>query len=229
MALTHIRLGTLPGIRRPAIAVLLPTPQGKQVLIDGGANADCQPARLVQFGLMGSTYAQYALQIDQPRVGLLSIGQEPSKGNKLTQDSYELLSRASINFVGNVEGDDILSDKVDVIVAYGFAGNIALKTIEGTVQFAVSGLENQISQSWLARLGAVMMRPALAALKDRLDYATYGGALLLGVEGICVVSHGRSDAKAIANAIYVAYQAAQGHVVERIRDACSKLMPAAVG
>ena len=147
MARAHVRLGTVAGLRRPAIAVLLPRRPCEQVLIDGGANVDCQPIHLAQFGLMGSIYAQYALKIDEPRVGLLSIGHEPSKGNDLTQASYELLSRAPINFIGNVEGDDIFTDKVDVIVADGFAGNVAIKAVEGTFQFAVSEIRSQISRS----------------------------------------------------------------------------------
>lgn len=229
MALAYAQLGTIAGLRRPAIAVRVTTPQGGHVLIDGGANVDCQPLHLAQFGLMGSIYAQHALDIDQPRVGLLSIGHEPCKGNDLTQAAHRLLKQMPINFIGNVEGDDIFGDRVDVVVADGFAGNVALKVTEGAVQWAVNELRKQISHSVGARIGALLMRRALATMKERLDYASYGGALLLGVQGICVVSHGRSDARAIANAISVAHRAAASRVVQRLQDACRKLMPAASG
>lgn len=229
MALAHTRLGTIAGLRRPAIAVLLPSLQRARVLIDGGANVDCQPVHLAQFGLMGSIYAQHALHIDQPRVGLLSIGQEPGKGNDLTQAAHRLLAQMPINFIGNIEGDDIFGNEVDVVVADGFAGNVALKVTEGAVQWAVSELRQQISRSVWARIGALLMRPALVTMRERLDYANYGGALLLGVEGICVVSHGRSDARALASGISVAYRAVQAEVVQRLRDACGRLMPVTSG
>jgi len=229
MALAHTRLGTIAGLRRPAIGVLLPGNHQQRVLIDGGANVDCRPVDLAQFGLMGSIYAEHALGINQPRVGLLSIGQEPCKGNNLTQAAYELLSQSSLNFIGNVEGDDIFGGEVDVIVADGFAGNVALKAAEGVLQLAVGQLLQQISQSLQAQVGAWMMRHTLANFKRRFDYATYGGALLLGVRGICVVSHGRSDANAIANAIKVACSAAEGHVVERLQETYGQVIPSVMG
>ncbi len=229
MALAHTRLGTIAGLRRPAIAVLLPGLHQQRVLIDGGANVDCRPLDLAQFGLMGSIYAEHALGINQPRVGLLSIGQEPSKGNNLTQAAYELLSQSSLNFIGNVEGNDVLGGEVDVIVADGFAGNVALKAVEGAFQLAVDQLLQQISQSLQAKIGAWMMRHTITGFKRRFDYATYGGALLLGVRGICVVSHGRSDANAMANAIRVACWAAEGQVVERLQETCGQVIPSVTG
>ncbi len=227
MALAHTRLGTIAGVRRPAIAVLLPGPRGTRVLIDAGANVDCQPIHLVEFAMMGSIYAQHVLKIERPRVGLLSIGHEPSKGNDLTQAAHQLLEQVSIDFIGNVEGDDMFGDRVDVVVADGFVGNVALKAAEGMAQFAINELQTQSSRSMWAKIGAFMMRQSLATFKRRSDYANYGGALLLGVEGICVVSHGRSDAQAIGNAILVAVRAVQGQIVERLRRARPTLTPAA--
>ena len=227
MALAYAQLGTIAGVRRPAIAVVLPSRRQAQVLIDGGANVDCQPVHLAQFAVMGSIYAQHALQIDRPRVGLLSIGREPSKGNDLTRAAYELLRESPLDFIGNVEGDDMLGEDVDVIVADGFAGNVALKAAEGMARWATSELDREIAQSVWARLGALLMRRSLAKLRKSLDYATYGGALLLGVRGICVVSHGRSDARAISNALSVAHRAVNGQIVQRLQHLCGKLMPAA--
>ena len=229
MALAYAQLGTIAGLRRPAIAVLLPGAHQTRVLIDGGANVDCQPVHLAQFGLMGSIYAQCALQIDRPRVGLLNIGQEPSKGNDFTRAAHELLRQAPLNFIGNVEGDHIFGDEVDVVVADGFVGNVALKVTEGLAQWAISELDGQIARGPWARSGAWLMRRGLRRFRERLDYASYGGALLLGVQGICVVSHGRSDARAIANAISVVHGAVEGRVVQRLQEACSKLMPAVTG
>lgn len=229
LALAHTRLGTIAGLRRPAIAVLLPAPQGAQVLIDAGANVDCQPVHLAQFAIMGSIYAQYALNIEQPRVGLLNIGHEPSKGNDLTQDAYELLEHTPLNFIGNIEGDDVFGENVDVVVADGFVGNVALKVAEGMAQFAVDEFQERISRSLWSRLGAFVMGLSLDSLKQRFDYANYGGALLLGVEGICVVGHGRSDAQAIGSAISVACGAVQSQIVERLRSVCPKLMPTVAG
>jgi len=228
MALCHTRLKTIPGIARPAIALFLPTKQGPRILLDAGANADCKPEYLVQFGLMGSIYAEFALGMKAPRVGLLSIGTEAHKGNELTQAAMPLMGKAPINFIGNVEGDQIFTDDdVDVIVCDGFVGNVVLKVAEGVAGTLADTLRTGIKRSAWARMGVLFMRGPFKALRDLFDYGTYGGALLLGVNGICVVSHGKSDAFAIKNALLVAERAVKGRVVEHVRDTCRELFPEA--
>ena len=224
LALAHMRLGTIEGVRRPGIAAPMVTLRGAGVIIDAGANVDCQPIHLAQFGLMGSTYAEYALRIAQPRVGLLNIGSEPSKGNSLTAAAFDLLTQMPINFVGNVEAYGIFNGEADVAVADGFAGNIALKMAEAMAQFVMDDLTRCLDQSLTARIGAFLLRDGISQLRERYDYASYGGALLLGLQGIAVVGHGRSDAKAIASAISVAYHAIEGGVVPHLEQSCSTLV-----
>lgn len=226
MALCHTRLKTIPGIHRPAIAFFMPTLAGPRVVLDAGANADCKPVYLQQFGIMGSIYARFALGLDNPRVGLLSIGAEAHKGNELALAAAPLLQQAPINFIGNVEGDGIFGDEVDVIVCDGFVGNVVLKVAEGLSGMILSTLRQGIASDPQAKLGAWMMRGAFREVRRRFDYATVGGALLLGVNGICVVSHGKSDATAVRNALRVAEQAVTGRVVEHVREACRELFPA---
>lgn len=226
MALCHTRLKTIPGVARPAIALFLPTKHGPKILLDAGANADCKPEYLVQFALMGSIYAEFALGIKSPRVGVLSIGTEAHKGNELTQATMPLMEKAPINFVGNVEGDQIFSDDdADVIVCDGFVGNVVLKVAEGVAGTLVDTLRTGIKRSAWAKVGVLFMRGPFKALRDLFDYGTYGGALLLGVNGICVVSHGKSDAFAIKNALLVAERAVKGRVVEHVRNTCRELFP----
>ncbi len=224
LALSHACLGVIEGLRRPGIAAPLITLQGPGVLIDAGANVDCQPIHLAQFGLMGSTYAQYALNIDNPRVGLLNIGAEPSKGTDLTRAAFELLSQAAINFIGNVEAEHIFNGDAQVVVSDGFVGNVTLKMTEAVAQFVMEELRRSSQKSLTTKLGTFLLRDGLRQLHERYDYATYGGALLLGVQGISVVGHGRSDAKAIANAISVAYHAVEGRVVGHLRETCGLLV-----
>ncbi|MGC9319390.1 MAG: phosphate acyltransferase PlsX [Armatimonadota bacterium] len=216
MALSTVRMGTIPGVKRPAIAVTLPSPAGRRVLLDAGANADCKPGHLRDFGLMGAVYAEHALGIESPRVGVLSIGEERGKGNELTKAAHELLAATDVNFVGNVEGGDIYGDGCDVIVCDGFVGNVVLKTSEGVAEVLTLEMRQAIRSSLALRLVAPMFRGALRRIIKQFDYSEYGGALLLGVNGVSVVSHGCSDANAIHNAIRFACRAVEGRVVERI-------------
>ena len=225
MALCHTRLRTIRGIDRPAIALVLPSPSGPRVVLDAGANVDCKPAYLQQFGIMGSVYAQFALGLDRPRVGLLSIGTEAQKGNELTQAAMPLLREAPIHFVGNVEGDQVFAGEVDVIVCDGFVGNVLLKVAEGLASMILGSIRESINASLKAKLGALLMRDAFRKARTRFDWGTYGGALLLGVNGICVVSHGKSDANAIKNALLMAERSVKARVVEHVREACTELFP----
>ncbi len=227
MALCHTRLRTIPGIHRPAIAFFMPSMNGPRVVLDAGANADCKPVYLQQFGIMGSIYAKFALGLANPRVGILSIGTEAHKGNELTQAAMPLLAEAPINFVGNVEGDQIFADAADVIICDGFVGNVVLKVVEGLAGMIMGIIREGVATSPRARLGAWLMRDVFRSARSRFDYGTHGGALLLGVNGICVVGHGKSDANAIKNALRVAERGVEGRVVEHVREACCELFPPA--
>ncbi|MHB8156024.1 MAG: phosphate acyltransferase PlsX [Desulfocucumaceae bacterium] len=218
MAASLLGLGRIKGIDRPAIAGVLPTEGGGTVLIDVGANVDCRPKNLIQFGIMGHLYSQKILGVKNPRVGLLNVGEEDSKGNDLTQEVFPLLRESGLNFIGNVEGRDIFDGKTDVVVCDGFVGNIALKVGEGLALALLHMLKEEVSRSWLSRFGAMLTLPALKAVKKRVDYAEYGGAPLLGVNGVVIVCHGSSTALAVRNAIKVANNAASGGLVEAIRE-----------
>ncbi len=223
LTLAHLSLPPVTGIHRPAIGAVLPGHRGAWVLIDAGANADCKPIHLAQFGVMASIYCERALGVKQPKVGLLSIGEEQGKGSELILAAHRLLSKAPVNFIGNVEGDDLFSGEIDVVVADGFAGNVALKVGEGMAHFVLTELRGQIARSLMAKLGALLMRRPLKHLGEFFDYSTYGGALLMGVNGICVVSHGRSDARAIESAIQVAQRAVEGRVIEHLAAVVEQL------
>lgn len=224
MAAATMRLGTLPGVQRPAIAVLMPTTIGKRIVLDAGANVDCRPEHLADFALMGSLYAQHALGIEHPRVGLLSIGTESSKGNDLTQQALPLLQRLPIHFIGNVEGNQIMTGEVDVTVCDGFVGNVVLKVAEGAARWIMDDLKQLFrSGGWRCYLGAWLMRPIWRRAAQRYDYAEYGGALLLGANGVCIVAHGRSNRRAIAKAISVAVQSLQTRVQEHMWECFSRL------
>jgi glycerol-3-phosphate acyltransferase PlsX len=215
------RIGRIQGVHRPAISTVLPNREGGWAfMLDIGANADCRPEWLAQFALMGATYAERVLGIPNPRVGLLSNGEEKIKGNQLVQDTHALLDRLSLglNLVGNVEGKDITQGLADVIVSDGFTGNIAIKTAEGTAAMLLSLLRSEIKSRKLAMLGALLARPAFRAVAARLDYREFGGGALLGVNHPVVIAHGRSDELAIENAIGVAIAAVQAHVIEHIRE-----------
>ena len=224
VATSRLRLRPLAGVTRPALAVALPTSPGPTLLLDVGAIADPKPEMLVQLAHLGVAYAQTAYAIPEPRVGLLTIGAEPAKGNKLARRAHELLDAAPqhgaqpINFVGNVEGDELLTGKVDVIVTDGFTGNVALKTLEGTAGFAARQLADALGGSAAARLGALLQRRSLRALAGRLNAENYGGAALLGLEGTVVIAHGAATARAAAAACVQAAELADGQISDRIRE-----------
>ncbi|OGQ63886.1 MAG: phosphate acyltransferase [Deltaproteobacteria bacterium RIFCSPLOWO2_02_FULL_55_12] len=202
----------IKGVDRPAIAVSVPTMKDQAVLLDVGGNVDCKPVHLFQFALMGDVYARYVLRKDRPRVGLLSNGEEEGKGNELTREAHAILKGSSINYIGYVEGRDIYHGEVDVVVADGFVGNVVLKLSEGLVEALTTMLKNEIMASLPARLGYLLSRGAFRNLKKKMDYAEYGGAPLLGIEGVCIISHGRSNAKAMRNAILRAHEYAKNRV-----------------
>jgi glycerol-3-phosphate acyltransferase PlsX len=215
--LLHLR--RVPGVLRPAIAVPIPTRNGPSVLIDGGANADNRPEHLLQFGYMGSIFAREILGLAEPRVGLLSIGEEPEKGDQLTIEAHALLRQApGLAFRGNVEGRDLLRGAAEVVVAGGFTGNLALKLLEGTIGELLDALREEIGATVRGKLGGLLIRPAARRLRERLDPDTYGGAYLLGLRGLAVIAHGNSGRRAIANAIRLAARGAEHRVVERLSE-----------
>jgi glycerol-3-phosphate acyltransferase PlsX len=214
VASTLLMLGRIKRVRRPAIATFVPTPSGGAIILDVGANSDCIPADLLQFGIMGHIYARILLGRTDPKVGLLNIGEESSKGNKLVQSSYPLLAESGLNFVGNVEGRDIFAGDADVVVCDGFVGNVVLKFSESVIHLISTLIRDQIGDDLRNRLGALLMKPVFRSLSQQLDYAEYGGAPLLGVDGVVVIAHGSSTPKAIKNAILVAVRSAR----ERIND-----------
>ena len=224
VATARLRLRPLPGVLRPALAVVLPTRPGPTLLLDAGAIADPKPEMLVQFAQLGVAYAQTAHGIPEPRVGLLTIGAEPGKGNKLARRAYELLDAdpphggLPISFAGNIEGGDLLTGKVDVIVTDGFTGNVALKTLEGTAAFAARQLRETLAGSRAARIGALLQRRGLRELADRMDAETYGGAALMGMERTVVIAHGAAKARGVAAACVLAADLARGQIAEKIRE-----------
>ena len=223
MASALLRMGRIAGVKRPAIATPIPAPgTTPTVLLDAGANAEVEPEWLVQFGLMGSVYADARFGVKNPRVGLLSIGEEPGKGDTLRKQAYELFSNAkNLNFIGNVEGRDIMTDKVDVVVTDGFTGNVALKTLEGTMRGVVKALFAAISAPEYKEHADGIM-PALLSLYSTFDPDTYGGAILLGVDGVCIISHGSSGSRAMLSGIKVAKEMVEVDMVGKIRQAVQK-------
>lgn len=223
VATARLRLRSLPGLMRPGLAVVLPTGPKPTLLVDAGAIADPKPEMMLQFAQLGVAYAQVAFGVEDPRVGLLTIGTEPVKGNRLTRRAHELLTAPPhgglpIRFTGNIEGSDLLSGKVDVIVTDGFTGNVALKTIEGAGAFATEQMRAAFQGSRAARFGALFQRRALSELAGRMDSETYGGAALLGLEGTVVIAHGASTAKGITSACGLAADLARSRITERIRE-----------
>jgi phosphate acyltransferase len=216
-SLVHVR--RLPGVRRPAIAVVLPSERGRSVLVDAGANADARPEHLLQFGQMGAIFAQELLDIPRPSIGLMSIGEEPEKGSKLTLEAYELLAAdEKLDFRGNVESRDLLRGAADVIVTDGFTGNVSLKLLEGTIKAVLDALRSEIASTTRGKLGGLLIRPAARGLRARLDPDTYGGAYLLGLRGLVVIAHGNSNRRAIANAIRLAARGAEHDIVRRLQE-----------
>ena len=226
MAAALLRLGRLPGIDRPAIGALLPTmiPHKPVLLLDVGANVDCRPKFLEQFAMMGVLYSQYALGVAEPKLGLLNIGEEPSKGNDLAVRVHQSLQdNPLLPFAGNAEGRDVMSGRFDVVVCDGFVGNILLKFAEGVGRVAMQILKEELPKGIHGKLGSLLLKSNFQNVKERMDADEYGGALLLGVAGVCVIAHGSSRAPSIANAIRVARDAVNNRVLERLREQTQKM------
>ena len=217
MASAFFILGRIPGIERPAIGILIPYNAGRIFLIDAGANADCKPSYLVQFAQMGSAYMDKVAGIARPRVGLLNIGEESSKGNELAQEAYERLAESDLNFVGNVEGVQVHKGIADVVVTDGFTGNVALKVGEGIADYILQQVRSVVKSSPLFLGASILLKPALRRALKNLQYEEYGGANLMGIDGVVVIAHGRSDAVAIKNGLWVANQAAGSGLIETMR------------
>lgn len=224
MATALFILGPLAGVERPAIATPLPTLKGTSILIDVGANVDCKPQHLFQFAIMGSIYAKEILGVPEPKVGLLSIGEEDTKGNELTKEVFKMLKASTLRFIGNVEGRDVYTGGADVIVCDGFIGNVALKISEGLSDAIIQFLKKEITASSLAKLGYFLLKPAFSRFRKKVDYAEYGGAPLLGVDGISIICHGRSSGKAIKNAVRVAKESYRLGINRLIKEQIEKQM-----
>jgi len=227
MATAKMVLGAIPGVDRPALAAVFPTALGTvAILLDVGANVDCKAHNLEQFAVMGETYFRSMFGTRRPRVGLLSIGEEETKGNELTRESYPLLQQLPLNFVGNVEGRDLYSGRVDVIVADGFVGNVALKTSEGVANLVRATLKETLKATITRQVGYLLSRSAFSDFKKRLDHTEYGAAPLLGVKGVCFITHGSSNTNAIKNAIRVAAEFADRRINDKIEKELAAIRPA---
>ena len=229
LAACLLELRRIPGVRRPAIAVTIPARHGASVLLDSGANADARPEDLLQFAYMGAVFAQEVLDVDDPEIRLLSIGEEPEKGNQLTLEAHDLLAASDLNFGGNTEGRDLLRGAADVVVTDGFTGNVALKLLEGTIKNLLDAFREEITATTRGKLGGLLIRPAARRLRNRLDPDTYGGAYLLGLRGLAVIAHGNSSSRAIANAIQLAARGVDhdvvGRLAQRLGDTVLKSAP----
>lgn len=216
MATALIVLGTAKFVDRPAIAATMPTLKDPFLLIDAGANIHCKPENLLQFSLMGNIYSKLIFNKQEPRIALVSTGEEDSKGNELTKEAFKLLKESDINFVGNVDGKDIFTGEYDVLICDGFTGNIILKTSEGLADAIIKMLKREVAKLTTSRIGYLLIKPALKNFKKKTDYDEYGGAPLLGINGTCIISHGRSTSKAIRNAIKVAAEFAEKKLYDKI-------------
>jgi glycerol-3-phosphate acyltransferase PlsX len=223
MIAAKLIIGTIAGVERPALATTVPGLEWQTLLVDVGANVDCKPHHLEQFGVMGHFYSEAVLGVRNPRIGLLSIGEEEGKGDRVTVEAYRLLSDAGLNFIGNVEGRDVYAGTVDVVVCDGFVGNVVLKVSEGLGEMIYGLLRRAARRSPTSAVGLLLAKGALTALKRRADYAEYGGAPLLGVQGACLVGHGRSNPKAIKNALHFAHSYATHGVVSHIESKVAEL------
>jgi glycerol-3-phosphate acyltransferase PlsX len=210
-------LGSLKGVDRPALALLVPGIEGQTLLIDVGANANCQPHNLVQFAIMGKIFMEAVVGVKTPRVGLMSIGEEKGKGNDLVRETFDRLQAVPMNFIGNVEGKDLFSGVADVIVSDGFTGNVALKVTEGVVQSVLSMARHEITKNIFAKLGYLLMKRHLKKIYKKVDYSEYGGAQLLGVDGVCIIGHGRSNPAAVRSAVLRAREFVANRVQEKIQ------------
>lgn len=228
MAAALLQLHRLAGVARPAIGTVFPSRSGSTLLVDAGAQVDCRPEWLAQFAKLGSDYARLALGVQEPRIGLLSNGEETSKGNALVQAAHELISQVGVNYLGPVEGTDLVSGKVDVVVADGFVGNVALKTAEGVAEAIMAALRQEATSGLRSRLGAFLLLPSLRRLRQRLDWSQVGAAPLLGVGGLVFIGHGRSDARAVTSAIRVAASAVRAGLTEAWQSAVDSALPAHV-
>ena len=222
LAASLLELRRLPGVQRPGIAVVIPAQRGPSVLIDSGANAEAKPEHLLQFAHMGTVFSHELLDVRRPQVRLLSIGEEPEKGNQLTIEAHALLAASDLNFAGNCEGRDILSGAADVVVTDGFTGNVTLKLLEGTIMSLLDAFREEIAANTRGTVGGLLIRPAARRLRKRLDPDTYGGAYLLGLRGLAVIAHGNSSRTAIANAIRLAARGVERDVVGRLEDRMPK-------
>lgn len=222
MALSFLLLGKLPNVERPAIATVMPCLKGHFILLDAGANVDCKPEHLVQFAFMGEAYHKALFNSQSPRIALLSIGEEGSKGNELTKEAFKLLSSSKLNFIGNIEGKDIFFGQADVVVCDGFVGNIVLKVGEGLAEALMKMLKREIADIITGKLGYMMIKPAIKSFRKKVDYSEYGGALLLGINGTSIICHGRSSAKAIKNAIKVAIEMVKKQIHTRISESLNQ-------
>jgi glycerol-3-phosphate acyltransferase PlsX len=218
LAASLLELRRIPGVRRPAIAVTIPARRGPSVLLDSGANADARPEDLLQFAHMGAVFAEEVLDVRNPEIRLLSIGEEAEKGNQLTLEAHELLVESGLNFAGNTEGRDLLAGAADVVVTDGFTGNVALKLLEGTISVLLDSLRGEITASTRGKLGGLLIRPAARRLRERLDPDAYGGAYLLGLRGLVVIAHGNSSERAITNAIRLAARGVEHEVVAKLGE-----------
>ena len=218
VAAASLFLRTLEHVKRPGIAVSIPTFHGACMVIDAGANIQCKPAHLMQYGVMASVFCKYVLNIEKPRVGLLNIGEESAKGNELVKETFALLSNSPLNFVGNAEGRDVFDGKFDIVVCEGFVGNVLLKFAEGLSISMLAAFASEARKGALTRLGAWLCKPVREQLYRKMDYTEYGGVPLLGIDGICIISHGRSDSKTIQNAIREAIQFGKYEVNKHINS-----------
>ncbi len=223
MAIAKTDFGTLKSIERPALAIMLPTLKGNSLLVDVGANVDSKPKNLVQFALMGKVYLENVHNIQNPRIALMSVGEEEVKGNELIKATHNMLKSLDINFVGNIEGRDVYAGEADLIVTDGFTGNVALKISEGVYEAMYSMLKTEIMSNLLAKVGFFFLKSSLRRIARKMDYAEYGGALLLGVNGIVIIGHGRSNAKAIRNAIHLSKKFITEQVLEKITQEIEKM------
>jgi glycerol-3-phosphate acyltransferase PlsX len=222
LAASLLHLKRLPGVYRPAVAVVLPLPAGQVLLLDVGANVEVRPEHLVQFAYMGAAFSERVLEIDRPRVGLLSVGQEAGKGTPDVVTAHERLAAGTLEFAGNVEGDQLTDGRFDVVVTDGFTGNVALKLMEGTARTIVGAIRDAARSGTLSKLGGLLLRPKLAGLRDRLDPESVGGAYLLGLRGLVVICHGSASRRAIANAVELAERGVRERVVEKTADALAR-------
>ena len=226
MAAAIFVIKRLPGLERPAIGTAIPTKTGTALLLDAGANTDVRPEYLAQFALLGNAYAKQVLGIANPKVGLLSNGEEEGKGNAVTVEAYSLVKALPLNFVGNVEGKELFGGRADVFVTDGFTGNVVLKTMEGVVDFLFSTIKAEVKKTPLGMAGGLLLKPSLGNIKDKSDWRKVGGAPLLGVNGVCIIAHGRSDAEATKNAVLRGAESVRAGLVEAMRTAIAAPTPA---